>query len=317
MTRPKRNSRRRKGTPTGYQHRQQAGVQTKSEPVKLSIPTRLGDAQRQIAKHGTHKSKMPSWGTQLRCRSSRDKTNFVSETTAKDTRSDNELSRIRINEEQRQKVQQWCWQKVWALDCEQEQIGDDLGLKSRSNMRTDIRERTTNCTRDGTKMSTAPTTHDTPNENAHRMGARIKSNRLGSISKTSASATRMAYWIPLRRMQKPQPNFPEREWKEQTPSDFNHDTGRNEVRSAAEIKIRGRTTRPTKIMWMRICRRSRAKDSAAETTGNKRVKTEPSELDKQRAGQHERNEEKECSRECSHTKTEFQYAKVVKDCAHE
>ena len=40
-------------------------------------------------------------------------------------------------------------------------------------------------------MSTAPTTHDTPNENAHRMGARIKSNRLGNISKTSASATRM------------------------------------------------------------------------------------------------------------------------------
>ena len=29
MTRPKRNSRRRKGTPTGYQHRQRAGVQTK------------------------------------------------------------------------------------------------------------------------------------------------------------------------------------------------------------------------------------------------------------------------------------------------
>ena len=44
-------------------------------------------------------------------------------------------------------------------------------------------------------MSTAPTTHDTPNENAHRMGAIIKSNRLGSISKTSASATRMG--MPL------------------------------------------------------------------------------------------------------------------------
>ena len=60
---------------------------------------------------------------------------------------------------------------------------------------TDIRERTTNCTRDRTKMSTAPTTHDTPNENAHRMGAIIKSNRLGSSSKTSASATRMG--VPL------------------------------------------------------------------------------------------------------------------------
>ena len=44
-------------------------------------------------------------------------------------------------------------------------------------------------------MRTAPTTHDTPNENAHRMGARIKSNQLGSISKTSASATRMG--VPL------------------------------------------------------------------------------------------------------------------------
>ena len=44
-------------------------------------------------------------------------------------------------------------------------------------------------------MGTAPTAHDTPKENADRMGARIKSNRLGSISKTSASAQRG--WVPL------------------------------------------------------------------------------------------------------------------------
>ena len=94
-------------------------------------------------------------------------------------------------------------------------------------------------------MSTAPTTHDTPNENAHRMGARIKRNRLGSISKTSASATRTKATAKIfqnasaKKTQKTKQS-------EQTPSDFSRDNGRKSVRSASEIKIRGRTTRPTK-----------------------------------------------------------------------
>ena len=124
-------------------------------------------------------------------------------------------------------------------------------------------------------MSTAPTAHDTPNENAHRMGAIIKSNRLGSISKTSASATRMG--VPLdpttenaKATAKISQNASEKQLKR--PNRQNRRpptliTTMVENKCVVRRRLRFEAEQHVQQKIMRICRRSRAKDSAAEQQG--------------------------------------------------
>ena len=138
-------------------------------------------------------------------------------------------------------------------------------------------------------MSTAPTTHDTPNENAHRMGAIIKSNRLGSISKTSA-----------RRMQKPQPKFSRTrvKSKRKRPNRQNRRpptliTTMVENKCAVRRRLfEAEQHVQQKIMRMRICEDQEQRIQQRSNREQACERQSRVNWTNKRADQHERNEEK-------------------------
>ena len=115
---------------------------------------------------------MPSWGTQFDMQEQHEQTNFIKRTAAKTTRSD---SKAEVEADKRgttTKSAQWWWRRRCELHLRaKKQMERWFGIEKVETTWEDGYSGKGHCTRDRTKMSTAPTTHDTPNENAHRMGA--------------------------------------------------------------------------------------------------------------------------------------------------